>query len=143
MTVAHGGTDQAAEHDGIRDLLAAYALRLDADDVAGCLELFTDDGEFVVYGKTLIGRERIGRMFTRAPNGLHLIGAAHIEVRDATAVVRSQVLFVEAGTQDVRPALYDDELISVGGHWRFRRRRCRFITAAGLSDAPQQEAQAQ
>ena len=35
----------------IRDLLAAYALTLDVDDFDGCLKLFTDDGEFLVYGK--------------------------------------------------------------------------------------------
>jgi uncharacterized protein (TIGR02246 family) len=138
MTVADDGTDERAEHDAIRDLLAAYAICLDADDVDGCLELFSDDGEFAVYGKTLIGRERIGRMFTRAPKGLHMIGGSRVEARGLTATVRSQVLFVEAGTRELRPALYDDELINVEGQWRFRRRRCQFITAEGLSDAPQE-----
>ena len=138
MTVADDGTEQSAEREAIRDLLSAYALCLDSDDVDGCLELFSDDGEFAVYGKTLVGRERIGRMFTRAPNGLHLIGASRIEVRGLTATVRSQVLFVEAATHELRPALYDDELITVDGRWRFRRRRCQFLTAGGLSDVPQE-----
>jgi ketosteroid isomerase-like protein len=138
MTMAELGTDQMADPDAIRDLLAAYALRLDAEDIDGCLEFFADEGEFVVYGKTLIGRERIGRMFTRAPSGLHLIGAIHLDVRGATATVRSQVLFVDASTHEMRPALYDDELINIKGQWRFRSRRCQFITTSGLSDTPQQ-----
>jgi len=50
----------------IRELLARYALTLDVDDFDGCLELFTDDGEFLVYGKTWAG-EGIRDMFTRAP----------------------------------------------------------------------------
>jgi len=143
MTVAGNGTDLKAEQDAIRELLAEYALALDADDVDGCVQLFTEDGEFVVYGKTLTGRDKIGRMFTRAPSGLHLIGATHIDVRGSVAAVRSQVLFVDASTHEMRPALYDDELTKTTGRWQFRRRRCQFITGGGLSDTPGQEGQAQ
>jgi uncharacterized protein (TIGR02246 family) len=143
ITVTDGGTDLKAEQEAIRELLVEYALSLDADDVKGCVELFTEDGDFVVYGKTLTGRDKIGRMFTRAPNGLHLIGATHIEVQGSTAAVRSQVLFVDAATHDMRPALYDDALTKTGDRWQFRSRRCQFITADGLSDTPQQGAQAQ
>jgi SnoaL-like domain len=121
----------------IRNLLAAYALTLDVEDLDACLALFTDDGEFEVYGKTL-SRERIRKMFMRAPKGMHMTGAALIDVRGEKATARSQVLFVDSSTHQIRPALYDDELISVHGQWRFRRRRCQFLTAAGLSDSPQE-----
>jgi SnoaL-like domain len=120
----------------IRNLLAAYALTLDVEDLDACLALFTDDGEFEVYGKTL-SRERIRKMFMRAPKGMHMTGAALIDVRGETATAQSQVLFVDSSTHQIRPALYDDELMSVHGQWRFRRRRCQFLTAAGLSDSPQ------
>jgi uncharacterized protein (TIGR02246 family) len=129
-------TDPTADRTAIRDLLAAYALLLDADDIEACLDLFTDNAEFLVYGKTLAGRERIKKMFTRAPHGMHLTGAALIDVRGQTATVRSQVLFVEASTHQMRPALYDDDLTIAKGQWRFRRRRCQFLTAHGLSDSP-------
>ena len=129
-------TDLEADRTAIRDLLASYALLLDADEVEACLDLFTEDGEFLVYGKTLAGRERIKKMFTRAPHGMHLTGANLIDVRGHTATVRSQVLFVEASTHQMRPALYDDDLVTVQGHWRFRRRRCQFLTSSGLSDSP-------
>jgi SnoaL-like domain len=122
----------------IRDLLADYALRLDADDLDACLELFADDGEFEVYGKTL-SRDRIRKMFMRAPKGMHLTGAALIDVRGETATARSQVLFVDSSTHQMRPALYDDDLVVVDGQWRFRRRRCHFLTASGLSDSPQEQ----
>lgn len=39
----------------IRDLLARYALALDTDDIDRCLDLFTDDGEFVVFGRNSTG----------------------------------------------------------------------------------------
>jgi uncharacterized protein (TIGR02246 family) len=124
--------DQAA----IRELIASYALALDVGDIEGCLQLFTDDAEFLVYGRSFAGRDGISKMFRDAPRGLHLTGASYINVRDDAATVRSQVLFVRAGDLYLRPAFYDDELVRDGGRWRFQRRRCQFITSRGLSDSP-------
>jgi uncharacterized protein (TIGR02246 family) len=128
--------DEAA----IREVIAAYALALDAGDVDACVELFTADAEFCVYGKSFAGREGIVAMFRDAPRGLHLTGLSRIEVQDNAATARSQVLFVRAGDLHLRPALYDDELVrdpAAGGGWRFRRRRCQFVTSYGLSDSPE------
>jgi uncharacterized protein (TIGR02246 family) len=126
-------------HDdaGIRELLAGYALALDAGDVEECVQLFAPDGEFLVYGKTFAGRDAIAGMFRDAARGLHLTGSARIEVDGQRATARSQVLFVRAGDLQLRPALYDDELTRVDGRWRFARRRCRFLTSAGLADSPE------
>ena len=125
--------DQAA----IRELIAGYALALDSGDIDGCLRLFAADAEFLVYGRSFVGHDAIGGMFRDAPDGLHLTGVSRVDVRDGTASARSQVLFVRTGSMQLRPALYDDELVRVDGHWRFRRRRCRFITSAGLADTPE------
>jgi len=122
----------------IRDLLAAYALALDGDDIEGCLKLFTGEGEFLVYGETLAG-DRIGEMFTRAPRGMHLCGATLVDLHGDTATARTQVLFIDSSTHEFRPALYDDDLVRSQGHWRFRRRRCQFLTANGLSDSPREQ----
>lgn len=111
----------------IRELLASYALALDVDDVDGCLTLFTEDAEFEVYGRTYAGREGIGAMFRQAPGGLHMSGAARIDVSDDTATALSQVLFVNAANRELRPAHYEDELVRRDGRWLFRRRRCRFL----------------
>jgi uncharacterized protein (TIGR02246 family) len=127
------GSDDPAQ---IRELLASYALALDAGDTDGCVELFAEDAEFVVYGRAYAGRAGIGKMFGDAPHGLHLTGASRIDVDGDTATARTQVLFVRAGDLHLRPALYDDELVLRGGQWRFGRRRCRFVTTHGLSDTP-------
>jgi uncharacterized protein (TIGR02246 family) len=127
-------TDDRAQ---IRELLANYALALDAGDTDGCLELFADDAEFVVYGRAFAGRAGIGKMFRDAPHGLHMTGASRIDVDGDAATARTQVLFVRAGDQHLRPALYDDQLVRRGGQWRFGRRRCRFVTSRGLADAPE------
>ncbi|BBZ72964.1 nuclear transport factor 2 family protein [Mycobacterium paraseoulense] len=125
------------DHTEIRELLAGYALALDAGDVDDCLELFLPDAEFRVYGRCFAGHDGIGKMFRDAPRGLHLTGVSRIDVRGDTATARSQVLFVRAGDLQLRPALYDDELVRTGGRWRFRRRRCHFVTSRGLSDTPE------
>ena len=133
-------TETADDQTAIRDLIAAYALALDAGDADGCLKLFTEDAQFLVYGRSFDGHEGIGKMFRDAPRGLHLTGVSRIDVRGGTATARSQVLFVRAGSLQLRPALYDDELvrqIAEGGQWRFRLRRCRFITSHGLADSPE------
>lgn len=131
-------TDHRSDDDrAIRDLLASYALALDTDDIDECLELFTDDGQFVVFGREFNGRDQIRAMFESAPRGLHLTGVSSIDVSENAATARSQVLLVEAGTLHLRPALFDDELSRDGRQWRFRRRRCRFVTSGGLGDRPE------
>jgi uncharacterized protein (TIGR02246 family) len=121
----------------IRDLIACYALALDTDDIDRCVDLFTDDGAFVVFGREFNGHDQIRAMFESAPRGLHLTGVSSVEVSGDAATARSQVLLVEAGTQHLRPALFDDELSRDGRQWRFRRRRCRFVTSGGLGDRPE------
>lgn len=133
-------TDTADDQTAIRELIAGYALALDAGDIDGCLELFTADAQFLVYGRSFDGREGIGKMFRDAPRGLHLTGVSRIDLRGNTATARTQVLFVRAASLQLRPALYDDGLVrqvTEGGQWRFQSRRCRFITSHGLSDSPE------
>ncbi len=133
-------TDDSADEAAIRALIAEYALALDAGDVDECVQLFAADAEFLVYGRSFAGRDGITKMFRDAPRGLHLTGVSRVDVRDDTATARSQVLFVRAGDLHLRPGLYDDELVrdpADGGQWRFRRRRCRFVTSAGLADSPE------
>jgi ketosteroid isomerase-like protein len=132
-TTNDSSNDQAA----IRELLGGYALTLDAGDIDGCMELFTADAQFQVYGRSFAGHDGIRKMFRDAPRGLHLTGASRIDLRDNTATARSQVLFVRAGSLQLRPALYDDELVRNERCWLFRRRRCRFITSYGLADGPE------
>jgi uncharacterized protein (TIGR02246 family) len=131
-------TDAADDQTAIRELIAAYALALDAGDIDGCLQLFTADAQFLVYGRSFEGHDGIRKMFQDAPRGLHLTGVSRIDVRGNTAIARSQVLFVRAGDLHLRPALYDDEFVRPAtGQWRFQRRRCQFVASRGLSDSPE------
>jgi SnoaL-like domain len=125
--------DEAA----IRELIAGYALALDGGNVDSCVQLFTADAEYLVYGRCFAGYDGIAKMFRDAPRGLHLTGVSRIDIHGDAATARTQVLFVRAGDLHLRPALYDDELVRVDGRWLFRQRRCRFVTSAGLADSPE------
>lgn len=128
------------ERTAIRELIGAYALALDRGDADACVQLFTDDAEFLVYGRSFAGHEGIATMFRDAPRGLHLTGVSRIDAgtdEADTATARTQVLFVRAGDLHLRPALYDDQLVRRNGQWRFRQRKCQFVTSHGLSDSPE------
>ncbi|HTY31965.1 nuclear transport factor 2 family protein [Mycobacterium sp.] len=129
--------DVFGDRAAIRELVAAYGLALDAGDIDRCVALFVPEAEFLFYGRFFAGHDGIGQMFRDAPRGLHHTGVSQVDVRGDTATARSQVLSVRAGDQHLRPALYDDELVRAEGGWRFRRRRCQFVTSRGLSDTPE------
>jgi hypothetical protein len=123
----------------IEDLLSAYALSLDVDDVDGCVDLFTEDGRFEVYGRSFDGHGGLRAMMTAAPGGMHLAGRALITINGDTgdtAAARQQLIFIDPSTGEMRLAIYDDVIVRDGGRWRFRSRRCRFLTPDGLSDRP-------
>lgn len=121
----------------IRNLLARYCLALDLDDVEGWVALFTPDASYHVYGRAFEGHDGLRKMMAAAPGGLHLGGPPVVErVDDDRATTRQNLLFVERGTSEMRSAVYDDELVRTADGWRIARRRCRFLTADGLSDRP-------
>ena len=71
------------EHAAITNLLAHYCLSLDHDDVDTWVSLFTEDGQFDVYGRSFDGREGLRKMMAAAPKGLHLGGPPLIRMHDA------------------------------------------------------------
>jgi hypothetical protein len=121
----------------IDDVVAAYALGLDADDIDAVLQLFVPDGVFETYGREFVGHDRIRRMMTSAPKGLHLAGRSLISPHPHGAQVKLQLMFVDAATLEQRLALYDETLTRVADEWKFERIRVQFLTREGeLSDRP-------
>jgi len=121
-------TDDRAAID---DLLAAYVLSLDVDDIDAAVNLFVENGEFHTYGRAFVGRDRVRRMFEGAPKGLHLAGRSLIAPSPEGATVRQQLVFYPADGSAHRLAIYDDEVVRVGDRWLFRSRQCRFMIGDG------------
>jgi SnoaL-like domain len=127
----------ADDRAAIEGLLAGYALALDVADVESAIELFTEDGEFRTHERVFAGPDRLRRLFSNAPPGMHLCGRSVITPSPDGATVRSQLVFYPADDAAHRLAIYDDAVIHVDGKWRFRVRHCRFMTADGeLSENP-------
>jgi hypothetical protein len=120
----------------VEDLLSAYVLALDTDDVDAAVALFTADGEFRTYGRVFAG-DRLRRMLETAPKGLHLTGRSLVGPSVDGATVRSQLLFLPADRSAHRMTIYDDDVVRAEGRWLFRSRTVRFMDAQGqLLDRP-------
>jgi 3-phenylpropionate/cinnamic acid dioxygenase small subunit len=121
----------------IRNLLALYCVLLDQDEVEQWIGLFTPDSTYHVYGRVFAGHDGLRKMMSSAPRGLHLGGPPAIEPVDHDhARAMQNALFIEASGAEMRNAFYDDELVRTPEGWRIAMRRCRFITAQGMSDRP-------
>ena len=130
-------TPEPADYTAIANLLAEYCLALDHDEIDRCVSLFTEDGAFEVYGRTWEGHERLRKMMTSAPGGLHLGGPPFVESIDGElARSKQNLLFIEKTGSEFRRTLYTDELRRTPDGWRIRKRRCQFITADGVKDRP-------
>jgi hypothetical protein len=126
----------SADRQAVEDLLSAYVLALDVDDVEGAMALFAPGGEFHTYGRIFVG-DRLRHMFESAPKGQHLTGRSLVTCSLTGASVRSQLLFLPADRSAHRMTIYDDEVENVRGRWLFRRRTCRFMDGEGrLQDRP-------
>jgi 3-phenylpropionate/cinnamic acid dioxygenase small subunit len=130
--------DSSNDRAEITNLLARYCLTLDHHDIAGWVSLFTPDAKYVVYGRSFEGHEGLGRMMEAAPRGLHLGGPPEIELDGDRAATRQNLLFVQADTQELRLAVYSDELVRTASDgWRIASRMCQFMGFDGaLADRP-------
>ena len=133
-------SDDMAE---IANLLSRYCLALDHHDIDGWTALFTPDARYVVYGRTFEGHEGLRNMMEAAPRGLHLGGPPEIELHGDRATTRQNLLFVQADTQELRLAVYSDDLVrTVTSGWRIATRSCQFMGYDGvLSDRPPRRAE--
>ncbi len=120
------------DREDIDDLLAAYALSLDTDDIDSAAALFAEDGEFDTYGRVFAGRDRIRRMFAAAPKGLHLIGRSTATSRPGGADVRMQLAFFPADEAPRRLAIYDIHVVRAGDGWAIQCMKVRFLTSEGI-----------
>lgn len=121
----------------ISDLHAAYVIALDMNDVEGVAALFEPDGTFETHDRVFTGPDGIRKMLRHAPHGLHLGGHAVVQPADFGATARQQLVFIDASDHAQRLAIYDDEIVRLGGSWKFRRRICRFMVRdGGLSSQP-------
>jgi hypothetical protein len=126
----------ADDLEALTTLLANYCLRMDRRDAEGWAALFTEDGQFFAFGRSFDGHEGLTKLAATAPGGVHLASQPVFALDGDEATAQQNFLFVEQVEHKMRIGFYDDELVRTPDGWRFRTRRCTFLSADGPSDRP-------
>lgn len=126
----------AEDHLAIVDLWARYCMYLDRGDLEGYLQLFTPDAVYQVYGRDVVGHEKMRKLLSGAPHGLHLGGNPVIEMVEPDRANTFHNLYFVPAAGDPRRAVYQGQLVRTIEGWRIARWRCQFITTEGLQDKP-------
>jgi uncharacterized protein (TIGR02246 family) len=118
----------------IRFTIAEYCHRTDKGDFDGWVELFTEDGSFLLQGQEVVGRKAlrafIGRDQPPEMRGLHVVTDSAITLKNDVAEVRSNFLFIAAGETAgvvVTGGRYLDTMVPVGDAWLFKRRETELV----------------
>jgi len=151
VPAAAAGQDQAPtleqrirrieDREAIRDLILAYAVRLDARDFDGYVDLFAENGVWQNGATIRRGREEIRAMLvgiygeqpaanTSDPS-YRIVSNIEIALDGDRATARSRQLTLmrgEGGAPDpVLSGIYEDELIRENGTWKILHRTDRVV----------------
>jgi hypothetical protein len=131
------GTEDLADKDAIRELLARYCYHLDQDRFEDMAALFASDGVWETAFGTATGRAGIAALARSLASGprprVHLTTNIVITLNGDTATAQSNWTLVQNspdGPTIGSGGAYGDRLVKQGGHWLFQHRTIdRFIAA--------------
>lgn len=120
----------------IRRIIVEYAVRLDARDLDGYLDLFASEGVWQVGDTVRRGREEIREMLVGiygnpdvepyGYEGFRTVSNVQIDVDGDRATARSRHLTLVRGERGnptpILSGLYEDEFIRENGEWKILRR---------------------
>lgn len=119
--------------EAIRALLIEYGRTFDARDFAAYAALFAPDGVWEGGAGSYTGPAAIREMVERGfppsvyPNSYHVMTSIAVDVTGPdSAIAWSRWTFVvneDGQPQPLRAGRYEDELVRIGGEWKFKRRR--------------------
>ena len=127
------------EKDAIRDLMSEYCFALDGGRFEDMAALFTEDGTWDTAFGSATGRPKIVELVrsirakggVTPARGIHMVANIVIALDGEHARVTSNWTVVQNSPDGPRVGsggAYADELVKVGGQWRFRLRKIdRFI----------------
>ncbi|MBV1687345.1 nuclear transport factor 2 family protein [Novosphingobium sp. G106] len=107
-----------ADEIAVRTLLDEYCLRLEVNDFEEWLDLFTDDTVYDVYRKVLKGRDEVRDLLSKAPDGLHLPGAARITLDGDRAETIQNYLFIASEDAAWNMGWYYRTLVRTAAGWK-------------------------
>lgn len=128
----------------ISDLLHRYCQLVDDADVAGLVDLFTDDGTFDYgFGRVHRGRAALAELFGRIRANeatSHHLSNVRVRMVDTTSAHAWSVVYAyhrrADGTDYHLFGRYTDVVVTDGGGWRLQRRSLRAAAEIGTTPAP-------
>jgi hypothetical protein len=125
-----------ADELAIRRVLDEYCLRLELNTFEEWMDLFTDDTVYEVYKLRLEGRAKVTEVLSQAPHGVHLGGAARIDINGDRAETVQNYAFVSTSTDEWNAGWYHRTLVRTGDGWRISHTKVAF---ARKDDLPENE----
>ncbi|MCB2073526.1 MAG: nuclear transport factor 2 family protein [Novosphingobium sp.] len=114
-----------ADEIAIRALFDEYCLRLEINDFEEWLDLFTDDAVYEVFRRELTGRDEIRAMLSQAPHGVHIGGAARIEIDGDSAETVQNYQFIGEDPATSNAGWYYRTVVRTDDGWRIARTRVK------------------
>lgn len=131
----------------IQELVSQYAITRDNNDAVGYSEVFTPDGELIIRGSSVIGRDAIRQRVESAnPNGrsMHVMSTGVISVVDATRAtgIHYGALYLTTPGEDWEEGSalplagfssmgkYFDDYVLTDEGWKIERRRLEILFTA-------------
>ncbi|WP_254514581.1 nuclear transport factor 2 family protein [Novosphingobium sp. G106] len=129
---------KVADELAIRRVLDEYCLRLEINKFDEWLDLFTQDTVYDVFRQSLRGREEVSAMLSQAPHGVHLPGAARIDLEGDRAETVQSYLFIPASDDRWNSGWYLRTLVREGDEWKIAHTRVKIARIGEL--APDEKA---
>jgi hypothetical protein len=107
-------------------VLDEYCLRLEVDDFADWIDLFTNDTVYEVYGLTLRGRQEVADMLSKAPHGTHIGGATRILITGDAAETVQNYIFIATSNDEWNMGWYHRTLTRTTDGWKIAHTKVRF-----------------
>ena len=107
-----------ADELAIRALFDEYCLRLEVNDFEEWLDLFTGDSVYELFRRELHGRDEIRDMLSQAPHGVHIGGAARIELDGDKAETIQNYQFIGEQSATSNAGWYYRTVVRTDGGWK-------------------------
>lgn len=125
--------NKIADELAIRRVLDEYCLRLEISRFEEWLDLFTEDTVYDVFRQSLRGRQEVAAMLSQAPHGVHLPGAARIELQGDRAETVQSYLFIPTNDDRWNAGWYLRTLVRGGDDWKIARTRVKIARTGDLA----------
>jgi len=140
MTDSIEGTVRAlADKEAIRDLARRYAHCVWKEDADGAIDLFAEDGEMVIAGRALVGRQTLLDAYRSMLVGLDLQPFVHNHVIEIHGDRAEGTCYLDLratmnGRSMVGSGWYDDRYVRTSAGWKFASRKLTMKFLVPLQD---------